>query len=236
VQHCAPDHLALAALREPLPADDAAHLAGCAECRAEVASLQRAVDALAVPQLAALGAAVPPPPRVWDAIAAATARAPEPPPAPRADVLPLQRRRRPVLLIAAAAVAGAVVGAGAVAVIRGGDDGAGGVTVANVTLAPLDDAHASGSASLVKREDGTRVLRLDLEAPGLSDGYYEAWLLEPSVTGMVPLGVVESGETDFELPPSLDLGRFPMVDVSVEPMDGNPAHSGDSVVRGKLAT
>src|ERR687886_691781 len=72
VPHCTPEQLALAALREPLPADDATHLDSCARCRAEVAWLRRAVDALAVPELAAPGAAVPPPPGVWAGIAAAT--------------------------------------------------------------------------------------------------------------------------------------------------------------------
>jgi hypothetical protein len=62
VQHCSPEQLALAALREPLPAEDATHLAQCAACSAEVASLQRGVDVLAVPALAAPGAPVPPPP------------------------------------------------------------------------------------------------------------------------------------------------------------------------------
>ena len=64
MQHCTPEQLALAALREPLPDDDTRHLETCGRCRAEVASLQRPVDALAVPQLAAPGASVPPPPRV----------------------------------------------------------------------------------------------------------------------------------------------------------------------------
>ena len=72
VEHCTPEQLALAALREPLPDADTAHLAACERCRAEVASLQRAVDALAVPELAAPGAPVAPPPRVWESIAAAT--------------------------------------------------------------------------------------------------------------------------------------------------------------------
>src|ERR687886_580634 len=72
VPHCTPEQLALAALREPLPADDATHLDSCARCRAEVAWLRRAVDALAVPELAAPGAAVPPPPGVWAGVAAAT--------------------------------------------------------------------------------------------------------------------------------------------------------------------
>ncbi len=72
MQHCTPETLALAALREPLPTDDAAHLDGCAACRAEVTSLQRSVDALAVPEFAASVAPVAPPPAVWGAIAAAT--------------------------------------------------------------------------------------------------------------------------------------------------------------------
>ena len=70
--HCTPEQLALAALREPLPETDTDHLDACAECRAEVASLQRGVDALAVPELAAPRTPVAPPPSVWAGIAAAT--------------------------------------------------------------------------------------------------------------------------------------------------------------------
>ena len=233
MQHCTPEQLALAALREPLPADDAAHLAACAPCRAEVASLQRAVDAVAVPQLAAPGPSVPPPPRVWEAIAAATgvsatpsARAGRPDDAARqpvAEVLPFRSRRRPVLLVAAAVVAGAVVGAGAVAVLQDRDDGE---AVTAVALDPLADNDASGQAEVVVRDDGTRVVEVDLDAPALDDGYYEIWLIDRDVVGMVPLGVVTPGSQTFELPDDLDLGQFPLVDVSVEPLDGDPTHSG----------
>ncbi len=72
MQHCTPEQLALAALSEPLPAEDAAHLAGCASCAREVAALRRSIDVLAVPQLAAPTGAVPPPPTVWEEIAART--------------------------------------------------------------------------------------------------------------------------------------------------------------------
>ena len=241
MQHCTPEQLALAALREPLPADDAAHLADCDRCRAEVASLQRAVDAVAVPQLAAPGPSVPPPPRVWDAIAAATGVSATPSPAPAADeppvqvaeVLPFRSRRRPVLLVAAAVVAGAVVGAGAVAVLQGRDDGE---AVTAVALDPLADNDASGRAEVVLRDDGTRVVEVDLDAPALDDGYYEIWLIDRDVVGMVPLGVVTPGSQTFELPADLDLGQFPLVDVSVEPLDGDPTHSGVSVARGELDT
>jgi hypothetical protein len=268
VQHCTPEQLALAALREPLPDTDTAHLAECAQCRAEVASLQRSVDALAVPQLAAPGAAVAPPPAVWAAIAAATGvtvtprpevvaaspqvaaerpllAVPSPVGAPSAaeptpdgaSVLPFRSRRRPLVLVAAAAVAGAVIGAGAVAVLRDGGTGTPDTAaVAAVDLDPLADNDASGRAEVIERPDGTRVLQVQLRAGDLSDRYYEVWLIDEAVHDMVPVGVARSGTMTFELPDGLDLGRFPIVDVSVEPLDGNPTHSGVSVARGVLDT
>ena len=247
MQHCTPEQLALAALREPLPAEDATHLASCEVCRAEVRSLQRSVDAVAVPQLAAPGAPVAPPPAVWEAIAAATgvSATPRPdavpapaavaeagaPPAQDADVLPFRSRRRPLLLVAAALVAGAVVGAGAVAVVQSGDDGE---PVTAVALDPLADNDASGRAEVVVRDDGSRVVEVELDAPALDDEYYEIWLIDRDVVGMVPLGVVAPGTQTVELPAELDLAEFPLVDVSVEPLDGDPTHSGVSVARGEL--
>jgi hypothetical protein len=281
VQHCTPEQLALAALREPLPETDAAHLDTCERCRAEVASLQRSVDALAVPELAAPGASVAPPPAVWTAIAAATgvtatprlevvaasaavpapvapgqagqpraAAFPGPVTAPPANdqpaapdggtVLPFRSRRRPLLLAVAATVAGAVIGAGAVAVLSDGD-GAGRaprevMPVAAVDLDPLADNDASGRAEVIERADGTRVLEVELQAGELDDRYYEVWLIDEAVQDMVSVGVARSGTVSFELPGRLDLGRFPIVDVSVEPLDGDPTHSGVSVARGVLDT
>jgi hypothetical protein len=247
VQHCTPEQLALAALAEPLPAEDATHLAGCEQCRAEVASLKRSADLLAVPEFAAPGPGTPPPPAVWSAIAAATGvtavprpqavggpapTTPAEPPAPAAVIELRPRRSRIALLTAAAAIAGGVIGAGVVAVL---DDEEGGATVAAVELAPIENADASGTASLIER-DGARVLQVDLDAPALDDGYYELWLLDRDVQDMVPVGLVHAGRNAVVLPSGLDLGEYPLVDVSVEPLDGNPAHSGVSVVRGELET
>jgi hypothetical protein len=265
VPHCTPEQLSLAALREPLPEMDRAHLDGCAECRAEVASLRRGVDALAVPQLAAPGAAVPPPPSVWAGIAAATgittapraealaAAAPPPPvaapPAPPATappappaaapepapaaVVPLRTRRSRLLLAAAASlVVGVGIGAGAVALGTGGDDG---LAVAAAALDPLGDSDASGEARVVERDDGTLVLEVDLTATDPQDGFYEVWLLDEAVEDLVSLGVVRGGgEVALTLPSTIDLGEYPVVDVSVEPLDGDPGHSGFSVARGTL--
>jgi anti-sigma-K factor RskA len=265
VPHCTPEDLGLAALREPLAGDAAAHLAGCAPCRDEVTRLRRPVDVLAVPELASPGPPVAPPPGLWAGIAAATGvtAAPRPdvvaasapaagpvpdvppgplpagpartgaPAGPLAPVLPLRPRRSRLLLAAAAAlVVGLGAGAGAVALANRDDDG---VPVAATVLDPLDGSDASGSASVVERADGTRVLRVELAAGTPEEGYYEAWLLDESVSGLIPLGVVRAGTEDFPLPAGLDLGEYPVVDVSVEPLDGDPAHSGVSVARGQLA-
>ena len=258
--HCTPEQLSLAALREPLPETDRAHLDGCAECRAEVASLQRGVDALAVRELAAPEAPVPPPPSVWSGIAAATgvSAAPRPEvvagsrrpltavPADRVrPVTPAPRSERPaaagvvrpqwsrLLLAAAAALAvGVGIGAGVVALGTGDDDG---LAVAAAALDPLDDRGATGEARAVERPDGSRVLELDLSAADPDDGFYEVWLIDEAVEDMYPLGVVRGGgEVTLEVPPGVDLTEFPIVDVSLEPLDGDPRHSGVSVARGVL--
>ncbi|MCZ2858645.1 anti-sigma factor [Blastococcus sp. VKM Ac-2987] len=257
--HCQPEQLALAALGEPLPADAAAHLVSCGDCRSEVRSLQRAVDAVDVPEFAASVAPVAPPASVWAGIAAATGVSPAPrseasvvtaPPPPVAvapaapvpddppqdppaggQVLPFRSRRPRVLMTAAAALVGAVVGAGAVAVLNGSDDAQ---PLTSVALDQLAEAPASGRAEVVVRGDGSRALEVELDAPALDGEYYEIWLIEPNVVEMVPLGVVRPGAQSFELPTGLDLGQYPIVDVSVEPLDGDPTHSGVSVARGVL--
>ena len=155
-------------------------------------------------------------------------------------MLPFRARRRPLLLVAAAAVAGAAIGAGAVSVLRDStpepDGGPIAAPVVAVDLDPLADNDASGRASVIERPDGTRVLEVELRADDLADRYYEVWLIDEAVEDMVPVGVARAGTVTFELPGGLDLGRFPIVDVSVEPLDGDPTHSGVSVVRGTLDT
>jgi hypothetical protein len=245
VEHCTPEQLALAALREPLPAEDAAHLDACDRCRSEVASLQRGVDALSIPEFAAVGAPVPPPPAVWAAITAATGvsatvrddaadtAAPPvvvvPSPTPVDNVRQLRPRRTRVLL-AAAAVAVVAAGAGAIVLNRDED-----VVVASTALAPLESGDVSGSAEVVE-EDGVRVLRIELDAPAADDAIYEAWLADESAAGMIAMGSVRPGTTSLPVPDSVDLADWPTVEISVEPVDGDPGHSGVSLVRGALRT
>ena len=62
------------------------------------------------------------------------------------------------------------------------------------------------------------------------------WLLGADGKRLVSLGLLDGTTARFPLPPEVDLSQFPVVDVSLEPADGNPAHSGDSIVRGTLQT
>jgi hypothetical protein len=51
---------------------------------------------------------------------------------------------------------------------------------------------------------------------------------------MVSLGPVRS-DGRYEIPAAVDVSAFPIVDVSIEPADGVPTHSGRSVLRGTLS-
>ena len=93
-------------------------------------------------------------------------------------------------------------------------------------------SEATAEARLV-RSDDRYVLDIDVPALEAVDGYYEVWLIDDDVEGMVSLGVV-TGDARFVLPPSLESSRFPVVDVSVESVDGDPSHSGRSIWRGRL--
>ncbi len=53
---------------------------------------------------------------------------------------------------------------------------------------------------------------------------------------MVSLGVLGAGDTgEFVVPEAALADGYTLVDVSDEPDDGEPTHSGDSVLRGDLA-
>lgn len=109
-----------------------------------------------------------------------------------------------------------------------------------------DGTVASAHAEIVD-VDGRRVLRIDLDgvevateaadpATGAPTAYLEVWLLRPDVSGMVTLGVLEGGRAELVLPEGVSLEEYPVVDVSVEAVDGDPAHGGRSVLRGQLTS
>jgi hypothetical protein len=159
-------------------------------------------------------------------------------PAPLVDLS--ARRRRTWLPVAAAACAVGLVGG-----IAGGAwwqstrGPAPEPVIAEAQLEALPGWTASGSASVEEAADGRRDVVVDLAADDTpddsADGLREVWLLRADASGLVSLGLLDGATGRFSIPAGIDLTEFPVVDVSAEPADGNPAHSGDSIVRGTLS-
>lgn len=248
--HSDPEELALRALGEEPPegADDS-HLAECSLCRSELDQLRAVVAAAR--QVEPEDHPVGPPATVWASVAAelglpdptADARA-EPGVTGAADGraagphgrgVPSGGRRFGPAALAAAAVLGLVLGAaGALLVTR---DGAGNDTATVLAAAELRfvvSDELSGDAELLLTSAGRR-LELDVSGLPAADGFHEVWLLDRDAQRLVSLGLLVGGSGRFTLPDDLDVGEYPVVDVSVEPADGDPGHSGDSVVRGVLS-
>lgn len=259
MQHCEDDVLALVALGEqPSPADSA-HLAGCATCRAEVESFGRAVTAGRVDRSPA--SAVEPPAHVWDGIAAATGvgvrprsvpapvtapspvatpatAAQEPPGAPVLPLRPRSRGRFGGLHLVAVAAAALVVGAAGGIVGTNALDSepppAPTVVVARAVLDPLPADPAARGKAVVVEDGGGRALQVDVSSLGSTEGFFEVWLIDSSVKKMVPIGILSGTTGRFTIPADLDLSQYPVVDISAEPLDGDPTHSGTSLLRGVI--
>jgi len=257
--HLDPEQLSLLALYEDW-ADPAAreHLLACPECAADYAALRRTVEAVkTAPDTSRLTV---PGPQVWagihrelgladslreDPLAAKAAQeAPAEPEAtvapgapPPSNVIPIRPRakaawwQRPGTWIAMAAAAILLV-FGAVWTLNRPPQPK---ELAAAQLTPLSQYSAAGSAKVVKTADGSRSLEVSLNKDE-AKGYQEVWLIAPDLSRLVSLGVMNSTSGTFQVPPGLDLSQYPVVDVSDEPMDGNPAHSTVSIARGTLTS
>lgn len=175
-----------------------------------------------------------PPPELWDRIAEAALHDRDIPVAtPAVTSIDAARGRRRVderwrLPLAAAAAVVVVIAVGVVAWMRPSDDR---TVVAGANLELLGNA-GEGTAELVDR-NGRLQLRLATSGLDEPDGFTEVWMINTDLTELVSLGPIRDDGT-YDLPAGLDPARFPIVDVSFEPLDGDPQHSGNSVLRGEL--
>ena len=147
-----------------------------------------------------------------------------------------RRRRFPLAWVAGAAAAGLVVGVVGTRVL-GDEQGPATVTVATTSLDTLDTQQVRGSADVV-RHDGRLDLTVSTQPIDPDGGYLEVWLINKDLKRMVSVGVLEPGEDgqSFAIPQELLDQGYVIVDISREGFDDAPQHSGDSVVRGTLAT
>lgn len=176
-----------------------------------------------------------PPADLWQRIAAAAGvdqQASDPHATPTAtdNVVTLaEHRRRRWSLPLSLAAATVLVGVIATVLITGNGDGD--EVVAEVRLDRLA-GNGSGTAQMVDH-DGHMELHLQTSDLDAGDGYLEVWLIDPTVSKLVSLGPLRDDGV-YDVPVGVDPLAFPIVDVSAEPVDGNPAHSGDSLLRGQL--
>ncbi len=244
MSHLDDDQIAAAAIGERLVAGDAAHLVACAQCSRSVNELESLVA-----RAGTVGPQEPlvaPPSHVWDAIVAEIAAEDAASSQPAAlgeepnvlnggglaTVTPI--RRSSIWRMAATAAVGVVIGGAGVGLwaSRGGDDLA---VVASASLTNLVTEDTAGTAQVERRPDGSQVLVVNTDYQTVTDRDLEVWLIDPNIEGMVSLGFLASSHGEFAIPEGYDPSAYPIVDISVEPRDGLPQHSGDSITRGILS-
>lgn len=182
-----------------------------------------------------------PPDEVWEGIASA-ALAEEDNPGVVVAMEPRQRLRR-IVLSAAAAVVLIAVGVTLV-VTLGGDDPAQVVASAELAHDPVSfDAlgvEARAGADLLDHDGRQSIKIVDASLPLPEVGAdLEVWLIQPddegNVADLVSIGLLDPEEPgSLDVPTGYDPSVYFVVDISVEPRDGDASHSGRSILRGAL--
>jgi len=250
--HAPDDLLALHAMGDPLPDAMGRHVAACRQCQTE---LDQWVEVIATARSTTPeDAPVSPAPEVWQAIttelgltATTTAPSASSVSASVTNVVSIEkgRRRWSTSWLVAASVAGIVGGAiltsGGIA-LNGSEPEPQPVAappvppiVASTSLAALPKHEGNGEAEIVSTPDGKELV-VDVSDLSTGEGFYEVWLIDPETFQMIGLGALANDAGRFPIPDGLDLSQYTVVDVSLEPFDGDPVHSRDSIVRGELST
>jgi len=107
------------------------------------------------------------------------------------------------------------------------------IVLAQTSLSPLPAHTGSGDARVEQLPDGTRQLMIRLSNDHIT-GFRGVWVGSADLTKMVSLGVLANESGNFTIPAGIDLAQYPIVDISNQPYNGDPAHSADSIARGKL--
>ncbi|MGW2827163.1 anti-sigma factor domain-containing protein [Streptomyces sp. NPDC001443] len=231
------------------------HLYRCAQCRQELEQLRAVVRCARAASTDDIVTA--PPESVWRAIAAELdlasgsepeakrrlSREPEDKPetggesVPRRNVLFHDRTwlSRPSLLVAILSLLmGAALGS---VVTRWQFDGESpNADMSRTTrLSSLAVPDATGTVRLLQGPEASQKVMVAVEGLPKTDGYYEVWLMDRSHKKLIAMGALgRNGTAVLPIPEGIDLSGYPLLDVSAQADNGNPAHSGESVVRGSL--
>ena len=137
-------------------------------------------------------------------------------------------------LLSAAAVTLLMVGV-AVAVVMSstGDSSVNEVAAAMMTDEGLQVSTSETASARFLCEGDECFVEVDLTAlPDAGSDDLELWVINGDVSDMYSLGNVTDSAGRFALPEGVTADEFPIVDISVEPDDGDATHSGQSVLRG----
>lgn len=112
------------------------------------------------------------------------------------------------------------------------------ISPVSTELGPLSDEAdtAPSGAAGVQASAGQQLLAVSTAGLQPAAGYYEVWLIDLDTMDMVSLGSIAAGDgvVMLRVPDGVDLATYSVVDISDEPVNGDPTHSGDSVLRGTL--
>ena len=237
MSHVDPDQLAGLAL-DPTdgPADVREHAETCPECAGLVAAFT------GVRRRAGADALVPPPARLREQVLAEVRSSDAPPTPLTVSPRTAPRRGVPLWLAAVAAALALLAGVGLGRVGTGSEapeavepPGDSGTVVAATALTARDSDAARGEAR-AEQTDDPFTIRVSASELGDQPGVHEVWLINVDGERMISIGLLASGdEGEFAVPMDLIDQGYRIVDISVEPDDGDPTHSGVSIARGELA-
>ncbi|MBB0232063.1 anti-sigma factor, partial [Streptomyces calidiresistens] len=152
-------------------------------------------------------------------------------------------RRRPVMFaVAASLMVGILIGSAGTWWQMSRDTApiatpSAGYTAEYVRIDPPEgvDLPAVGRVRLDGGEETGHALVISVRGLPETSGYFEVWLMDEGAGKLIPIGVLDGeGTAVLPLPHNVDLGEYALVDVSEEPFNGSPDHSGKSIVRGPL--
>jgi len=165
---------------------------------------------------------------------------------PEGAARPARRRLRlPTLTLRPLPAAGLVavllaVGvAGGLLIGGGGGSGAPGAGATDLVLRRIDDGPAGAHGDVRVAGDRQRA-RVDVSGldPSGSGRFYELWLLDEDgrMIGLGAFRVGADGRAEVELPIPVTPSRYRYFDLSLQEDNGDPAHSGISVLRGPTSS
>ena len=145
---------------------------------------------------------------------------------------------RPGLAVAACAGLLAAGIGGGIVLERAGRSDSPTPTARTQALARVSGAPAAAGGTLRITNENVPRVTVDVHdvTPTGSGRFYEVWLLN-SADDLVSVGgfrVDDKGAGHFEGSLPIPASSFKYIDVSLEPADGNPAHSKDSVLQTEL--